>query len=97
MPLYSNLFRQRPTWQKYLLFFFGLVIAAALIWLSFLFILAFALIGLALSIINQIKLKITGRPMFTGPKHFHRYTNSSSHKAEQSGTVIEGEVIRKED
>lgn len=85
-------FQTRPAWQRYLILAASIVIAAALIWVGMILVFSLAIVALGVAIANRIKMKITGRPLFAGPKHFHRY--QSQYK---QGNVIEGEVIEHND
>jgi len=52
---------------------------------------------LAVAMVNRIKVKLTGRPLFAAPKHFHRYQSQFNQNRDIEGEVIEGEVIEKTD
>ncbi len=89
--------QQRPTWQRYLIFAATIVLTAVLFWVAFFFVIGFAFLALAVAMINKLKFKLTGRPLFKGPQHFHRYQSQFSRPGDKpSGNVIEGEVIKKD-
>lgn len=85
-------FRQRPPWQRFLIYASALIATVMLFWIGLIFVFAFAFLAIAVAVINKVKMKITGRPLFAGPQHFHRYQSQF-----QKDRVIEGEVIRPED
>ena len=88
----------RPAWQRFLLLAASLVVAATLFWIGLIFVVGFAFVALAVAFINRIKLKLTGRPLFKGPQHFHRYQSQFNQSQSSSkGQVIEGEIIDKKD
>ena len=89
---------QRPAWQRYLIFVAIIVITAVLFSIAFFFVIGFAFLALAVAIINKVKVKLTGRPLFKGPQHFHRYQSQFNQRPKHStGNVIEGEIIRDDD
>lgn len=86
----------RPAWQRYLILIATILIVAALFWVGLVFMIAFAVLAVVVAIVNKIKVKLTGRPLFAGPKHFHRYqtyTQSQSRPQSPQHNVIEGEVV----
>lgn len=94
---YHTLFSQRPGWQQTLLLIAAFAFTAFLLWIGLLFFIGFAIIGLAITLLNRLKLKLTGKPLFKGPKHFHRYQNGfSESRSESQHQVIEGEYERKD-
>lgn len=78
----------RPLWQRFLIFAVSVFLMISLFWIGMVFIISFAVIAFSLAIVNKIKMKITGRPLFSGPKHFHRYQSQF-----RQNDVIEGEVV----
>ncbi|MEJ2045431.1 MAG: hypothetical protein P8X74_20555 [Reinekea sp.] len=88
---------QRPAWQRTLIYLSALVIAGVLFWIGILFVFAFAVLALGVAIINRIKFKLTGRPLFKGPQHFHRYHSQFRENSRRQNDVIEGEVTHKDD
>lgn len=91
-------FNHKPSWQRYLIIAATLVITAFLFWIGLIFVFAFAVLALLVAAVNYVKLKVTGRPLFKGPQHFHRYQSQfgDQYKRPNSGTIIEGEVIKPE-
>jgi len=81
-------FSQRPAWQRALLVAATIIITATLFWIGIIVVFSLAIVALAVAFVNRIKMKITGRPLFKGPKHFHRYQSQFQKK-----DVIEGEVV----
>ena len=90
-------FNQRPAWQRFLMIGATLVLTATLFWIGLIVIFSLALVALAVAMVNRIKIKLTGRPLFTAPKHFHRYQSQFNQNRDIEGEVIEGEVIDKTD
>lgn len=94
---------QRPAWQRFLIFAGSIALVAVLFWIGLILVFGLAFVALIVAAVNFIKLKITGRPLFKGPQHFHRYQSQFNQHNEQkqenpSGKVIEGEVVdRKND
>jgi hypothetical protein len=89
-------FNHRPTWQRYLIVLGTLIVTAFLFWIGLIFVFAFAVLAMLVAAVNYIKFKITGRPLFKGPQHFHRYQSQfgEQFKKQPKGAVIEGEVIK---
>ncbi len=87
---------QRPAWQRYLIVAATFVIALSLFWIGLIFFIGFAVLALVVAVINRVKYKLTGRPLFKGPQHFHRYQSqfNQSGQTKHQGQVIEGEVIK---
>lgn len=83
-------FNNRPPWQRLLMVVATLVLTVTLFWIGFIVVFALAFVALAFAIVNRIKIKFTGRPLFVGPKHFHRYQSQFN-----ESNVIEGEVVDK--
>jgi UDP-N-acetylmuramyl pentapeptide phosphotransferase/UDP-N-acetylglucosamine-1-phosphate transferase len=83
---------QRPAWQRYLIFIATIIVTATLFWIGLIFVFGFAVLALLVAVVNRIKFKLTGRPLFKGPQHFHRYQSQF-----KKDNVIEGEVIPKND
>jgi hypothetical protein len=78
----------RPVWQRYLIFALSIMFMIALFWIGMVFFIGFAVLAFVVAVINTIKMKFTGRPLFSGPKHFHRYQSQF-----KQSNIIEGEVI----
>jgi len=89
-------FNQRPAWQRFLMVAGTLVLTATLFWIGLILVFSLALVALAVAVVNRIKMKLTGRPLFTGPKHFHRYQSQFQKNRDIEGEVIEGEVVEGE-
>ena len=83
---------QRPAWQRFLILIATIVVTATLFWIGLIFVFGFAVLALIVAVVNRIKLKLTGRPLFKGPQHFHRYQSQF-----KQNNVIEGEVVSKDD
>lgn len=81
-------FQQKPAWQRYLIYAVALIAMATLFSIGLIFVFAFAFLAIAVAIINKIKFKLTGRPLFAGPQHFHRYQSQF-----KKDNVIEGELV----
>lgn len=90
---------QRPAWQRFLIVTASLVVTAMLLWVGLLFVFSFAFLALLVAGVNWVKLKLTGRPLFKGPQHFHRYQSQFKQhgQSKQNGSVIEGEVVSRDD
>ncbi|EAR09642.1 hypothetical protein [Reinekea blandensis] len=94
---------QRPAWQRFLIFAASIAIVAVLFWIGLILVFGLAFVALVIGAINYVKLKVTGRPLFKGPQHFHRYQsqftqhNTNQSQEKPSGQVIEGEVVDKDD
>jgi hypothetical protein len=77
------------------------IITATLFWIGLIVVFGFALLALAVAIVNKVKIKLTGRPLFKGPQHFHRYQSHFKQPFQQndktSGNVIEGELVDRKD
>jgi hypothetical protein len=84
-------FNQRPPWQRAIAIVLSLVIVATLFWVGIIVVFGLALLAVAVAVVNKIKVAITGKPLFKGPQHFHRYQSQF-----KQNDVIEGEVISKE-
>ncbi|TCS42466.1 hypothetical protein [Reinekea marinisedimentorum] len=78
----------RPAWQRYLIFALSIMFMIALFWIGMVFFIGFAILAFVVALINTIKVKLTGRPLFSGPKHFHRYQSQF-----RQTNVIEGELV----
>lgn len=93
-------FSNRPAWQRYLLIFSTILITAFLFWIGIIVVFTLAFVALAVALVNKIKVKLTGRPLFKGPQHFHRYQSQFSQGNEphssKTGKIIEGEIIEGE-
>ncbi len=96
-------FSNRPIWQRYLAILTAIIITAFLFWIGIIVVFSLAFVALALALVNRVKVKLTGRPLFRGPQHFHRYQSHfrkpSGSNAEGNifeGEIVEGEVIHKD-
>lgn len=85
-------FTQRPAWQRALMFAAAFIVTAFLFWIGLFVVITFAVLALGVALVNRIKLKLTGRPLFKGPQHFHRYQSQF-----KQDNVIEGEVVSGKD
>jgi len=83
----------------------GLALLVFLFWIGMFVFLAFAAIGVGLAAINAIKMKLTGRPLFASrfqkawqeqQRRYQQQRPGSSSRS-NSGRVIEGEVVDKDD
>lgn len=93
---------QRPAWQRFLIFAASIAVVAVLFWIGLILVFGLAFVALIVAAVNFVKLKITGRPLFKGPQHFHRYQSqftqhNENRQDKQSGNVIEGEVVDRKD
>lgn len=88
---------QRPAWQRFLIFVASLALVAVLFWIGLVLVFGLAFVALLVAAVNFIKLKFTGRPLFKGPQHFHRYQSQFRQHTradpEKKGETIEGEII----
>lgn len=78
----------------------GLAILVFLFWIGLFVVLALAAVGVGLAVINAIKMKLTGRPLFAS--RFKRQFEEARRQSERyrkggRGNVIEGEVVDRED
>jgi hypothetical protein len=84
-------FKQRPPWQRAIAVALTIIIAAALFWVGLFVVFGLAILAVAIAVVNKIKIAITGKPLFKGPQHFHRYQSQF-----KQTDVIEGEVVSKD-
>lgn len=81
----------------------GLAILVFLFWVGLFVVLAITAVGVGLAVINAIKMKLTGRPLFAS--RFKRQFEEAQRRAREGkhgqssrrGRVIEGEVVDKDD
>lgn len=81
----------------------GLAILVFLFWIGLFVVLAIAGLGVGLAVVNAIKVKLTGRPLFYS--RFRRHFEEAQRRAGRGrtdhtgrrGRVIEGEVVDRDD
>lgn len=94
---------QRPLWQRALIFMASLALVAVLFWIGLVLVFGLAFVAMIIAVANFVKMKLTGRPLFKTPQHFHRYQSQFTQRGhdassdQKSGQVIEGEVVERDD
>jgi hypothetical protein len=83
----------------------GLALLVFFFWIGLFLVLALAAVGIGLAIINAVKMKITGRPLFAS--RFQKAYEEARRRSGQAGGqgpgankghhVIEGEVVDEQD
>ena len=82
----------------------GLALLVFFFWIGLFLVLALAAVGIGLAIINAVKMKITGRPLFAS--RFKKAYEEAQRRQEQATgrrpgnnghRVIEGEVVDEDD
>lgn len=72
----------------------GLAVLVFLFWIGLFVFLAALAIGISLTAINAIKMKLTGRPLFAARfQRFYEQQRRQQSSSSQGGNVIEGEVV----
>jgi uncharacterized protein YqfA (UPF0365 family) len=82
----------------------GLALLVFFFWIGLFLVLALAAVGIGLAIINAIKMKLTGRPLFASRVR-QAYEEARRRQGQAGGQrpgtkgnrVIEGEVVNEED